>query len=130
MEKHIKAARAHRALSWLCGVLAIGMLLPLMLSRDASVDVSGASSMRSVVMFLFFSGLAILNHFTAKGARNLKPWACTASKVMGFFMLLGIPFGTLIGIYLLANNDWRAPPRRGGSLADAWPVQTETTSGS
>ena len=129
MEKRIKAARAHRALSWLCGLLAIGMPLE-QLSRDTSPGVSGASLMPSLVMFLFFFGLAILNHFTAKGARDLKPWPRTASRVIGFFMLLGIPFGTLVGIYLLVNNDWRAPQKHGGSLADAWPVQTKTTSGS
>jgi hypothetical protein len=129
MEKHIKAARAHRAISWLCGLLAIGIPLQQFL-RDASSGISEVPLMPSIEMFLFFSGLAILNHFTAKGARDLKPWACRASKVIALFMLLGIPLGTLCGIYLLVNNDWRAPPRRGGSLADAWPVQTETDGGS
>ena len=52
-------------------------------------------------------GVVIAAHLaTAKGAREAKPWARTASIIISVFMLLGFPIGTLIGVYLLANT-WK-----------------------
>jgi hypothetical protein len=58
-------------------------------------------------------GIVFLAHFiTAKGARQSKPWARTASIVISVLLLLGFPVGTLIGIYLLANT-WSPWPQPG-----------------
>jgi hypothetical protein len=59
---------------------------------------------------VIFFGFVVAAHLaTAKGARQAKPWARTASIIISLFMLLGFPIGTLIGVYLLANT-WKPWP--------------------
>lgn len=102
MEKHIKVARAHRAISWLYAVCTL-MFLAIFLLPGKSVP-----PLAFVFVGLFFGGLFALHHFTAKGAFDKKPWARNTSRGIAVFMLLGFPIGTLIGIYLLVNswNGW------------------------
>jgi hypothetical protein len=128
MESHIKVARAHRALSWLYGFVAALCVFVVIASiqRGASTPVLAPL----FVMLIIILGIATLHYVTAKGARDLKPWANTTSRVIAILMLFGFPVGTLIGIYLLSNSDWRVTPKRTGSLADAWPAETETAGGS
>lgn len=98
MEKHIKVARAHRALSWLYGIITALFL--------AAIIMSGHDAEPSVIGFVLvvFGGLFALHYFTGKGASERKPWARNASRGIALFMLFGFPLGTLIGIYLLTNS--------------------------
>ena len=70
----------------------------------ASDQVSIASLAFPLVLF---TAVFLAHHFTAKGARESKPWARTSSIIISVLLLLGFPVGTLIGVYLLSNT-WRA----------------------
>jgi hypothetical protein len=99
MERNIKVARAHRALSWLYLVI-IASIVVLMFLRSGGIDLGG------VVPLVIMSAIFLAHHVTAKGARQSKPWARTSSIVISVLLLIGFPIGTLIGIYLLSNT-WR-----------------------
>jgi NADH:ubiquinone oxidoreductase subunit 6 (subunit J) len=97
MEKHIKVARVHRALSWLYGLVTVLFL-------GASL-MSGNTPPLAVLFFLIiFGGIFALHHFTAIGAREAKPWARKTSIGIALLMIIGFPLGTLIAIYLLINT--------------------------
>lgn len=102
MEKHIKVARAHRAISWLYAFCTL-IFLAIFLVSGKSVP-----SLALVFIGLFFGGLFALHHFTAKGAFDKKPWARNTSRGIAVLMLFGFPVGTVIGTYLLVNswNGW------------------------
>jgi hypothetical protein len=104
MEPNIKIARAHRALSWLYGAVVLLFVVILFVKPENQ----GESSVFFISMSVIFGGLFLLHHFTAKGAREKKPWARISSCVIGVIMLPGFPMGTLIGVYLLiyANSAW------------------------
>jgi fatty acid desaturase len=97
MEKHIKVARAHRAISWLYAVIIL-----MFLGVSLFTQVPPPSSF--VFVGLFIGGLFAAHHFTAKGAFKKKTWARNASQVIAVLMLFGFPVGTFIGIYLLSNS--------------------------
>ncbi len=101
MENNIKVAWVHRALSWFYAVAGTGII--------AAVVLSGGRLAEAAVFFAIpAAGLFALHHFTAKGAREKKKWAGTASCVIGVLMLTSFPLGALIGIYLLTNaSDWK-----------------------
>lgn len=98
MEKHIKVARAHRALSWLYGLMFL-MFSWILLSSKGDIPVLGF-----VFFGIFFGGIFALHFFTARGAFAKKEWARQTSQGIALLMLLGFPVGTLIGIYLLSNS--------------------------
>lgn len=102
MEKHIKVARVHRALSWFYGLITL-LLLTLLLTSGHEISPLGFGFILAI-----FGGIFALHHFTAQGARDTKPWARKTSIGIALFMLPGFPIGTLIGIYLLRNTrgDW------------------------
>src|SRR5688500_248008 len=104
MEKNIKLARAHRALSWFYGLFAIILLIIFL--------IPGKESPLLAIIFVlaFFCGLFALHHFTAKGARERKSWARNTSRCIAVLMLFGFPVGTIIGLYLLSNswNVWES----------------------
>lgn len=108
MERHIKVARAHRALSWLYGLVAVLIMISFYTASHEKLDMAGV-----LLVLLIFGGLFSLHHFTSRGARAKKPWARTTSLVIAVLMLFGFPLGTLIGIYLLVNA-WK--PWDGGVL--------------
>ena len=104
MERNIKVARAHRALSWLYAALLVVFVAIGILQPDAKAS--------SIAFPLIVFGIVFLAHYiTARGARQSKPWARTASIVISVLLLVGFPVGTLIGIYLLANTwkPWSQP---------------------
>jgi hypothetical protein len=98
MEKHIKVARAHRALSWLYGIITFLILVVLLMPNQNTPPLA------FVFFMVIFGGLFALHHFTAIGAREKKSWALSSSRGIALFMLIGFPIGTFIGIYLLANS--------------------------
>ena len=98
MEKHIKVARAHRAITWLYGLLiAIYLLLFLYPSEDRIITDG------MMYAFFLFVGMFILHYFIAKGAREMNPVARGASLAIASVLLFAFPFGTVIGIYLIVN---------------------------
>lgn len=98
MERHVKVARAHRAISWLYALITILFFLVLLLPQ------SSEPSPVFAVMLLFFGGLFTLHYFTANGAFGKKTWAKYSSRIIAILLLFGFPIGTLIGIYLLYNS--------------------------
>jgi FtsH-binding integral membrane protein len=125
MERHIKVARAHRAISWLYAVCLATFLLVIFLNAS---DKQGFF-VGMIFVSVIFLGLFLLHHFTAKGARNREPWARISSIIISIFLLFGFPLGTLIGIYLLSNtwSKWDEPRTYKGSLADGWPTQDKVS---
>ena len=107
MERNIKLFRAHRALSWLYLVMLATIGVAVLIAATHSHEWSLAAAAPLFVML----GLFFLHHYTAKGAREGKPWARTMSIVISILLLFGFPVGTLIGVYLLANtwSPWDRP---------------------
>lgn len=98
MERNVKVARAHRAISWLYALVTLLFFIVFLISEKS------ATTSAFLLVFLFFGGLFVLHHFTAKGAFDKKPWAKYTSRGIAVLMLFGFPVGTLIGIYLLYNS--------------------------
>jgi hypothetical protein len=113
MERHIKVARVHRALSWFYGLITLLLLVLLLTSGHESPPLG------VVYILSLFGGIFALHHFTAKGARETKPWARKTSIGIALLMLLGFPLGTLIGVYLLRNTwgNWEKEPDIAESMA-------------
>ena len=107
MERNIKVARAHRAI----GVLYICVVTLLVAAMALTPDVKVTSLIFPIIVFGVVIAAPLV---TARGARQSKPWARTASIVISVLLLLGFPVGTLIGIYLLANTwkPWSQPAAR------------------
>jgi hypothetical protein len=57
--------------------------------------------------------LAALHWFAAKGARLGQPYGRVLSRIIGTFWLIGIPLGTILGIYVWSQTGkkWRAEQR-------------------
>jgi predicted MFS family arabinose efflux permease len=108
MENNIKVFRAHRALSWLYGLIVCVVLLLF------SMTPKNGESLGVIIAIVFTISLFfLLHHFIAKGAKEKKGWAKIASVIVGIIMLFGFPLGTMIGIYLLINNSgWESNPIR------------------
>lgn len=51
--------------------------------------------------------LAVLHLFAALGAQRGAAWGRTLSKVIASLMLLGVPIGTAIGIYIFSKTGER-----------------------
>lgn len=104
VEKHIKIARAHRALSWLYALIT-GLMLALMWLPGG-----GKTPAALYLVAGMFAAMFALHHFTARGARAQHPAARIVSMVIGGLMLFAFPLGTIIGIYLLVNaaEPWSA----------------------
>jgi hypothetical protein len=95
---HEKAGRVIRLMAWLgaLGTVGIGaaLILPTLSMHDAMpfqlialIGVCAASTVG-----LFFVAHAVLQH---------KPWGRVAGIVYGTISLLGVPIGTIIGLYVL-----------------------------
>ena len=97
MEKHIKVARAHRAVSWLAAFTFVTFYIILFMVNKEPIPIL------YYFYWAFIGGFSFLNHSIAMAAYNKKPWARNASRIVACFMLLGFPLGTVIGIYLLMN---------------------------
>jgi len=101
MEKHIRVARAHRAVSWLAAFVFILFYILLFVVNKEPKPIG------LYFEWAFIGGFSFLNHSIAMAAYNKKPWARKTSRIVAYFMLLGFPVGTVIGIYLLRNT-WPA----------------------
>ena len=103
MDSKTKVFRAHRALSWLYGFLGAGVTAAVFLGSK-----NGAGA-EILAIPLLFGVLFAAHHFTARACRDGRPWGRKASIAIACLMLLGVPMGTLIGIYLLVNT-WKPWP--------------------
>jgi len=48
--------------------------------------------------------LAVIHYYAAKGARTGKAWGRNLSRIIGAIFLIGIPIGTMIGIYIFSQT--------------------------
>ena len=97
MESHMKVARVHRVISWLCLVF-LAAIAYLLFAPPANIN-------RAAFAYSLLIALAFLaHHVTARGALEAKPWARIASIVLAVLMLVAFPIGTIVGIYLLVNT--------------------------
>lgn len=108
MQPHIKSWRAHRALSWLYGLLALMMLaLPFVARAEKELRPREIAIAFAIPLFLF--ALFFLHHFVSRGAKERKRWARMGSIVLACLLLPNVPVGTIIGVYLLRNSSWEPP---------------------
>lgn len=117
MDNHLKAWRAHRALSWLYAllVLATGYM-----AWRAGGPLRMDTPMFAGVLFIVLAGFhAVLG----RAALARQPWARIASLFAGAVLVLAFPIGTLFGIYLIAAcwNPWNHALTRGSPAASGWP---------
>ena len=63
-----------------------------------------------LITFLFFGVFSGIHYLAALGARRGKSWGRLLSRVIGAFLLLGFPIGTVIGVLLLigTGNMWES----------------------
>jgi hypothetical protein len=106
--ENIKAMSAHRGLAVFYFLLAIvfGVVL-------AAEDKPGA--VFAITMFPVLIGA--IHAAIAFGARKSAGWARVCSIGVACLMLLAIPIGTLIGVYLLLNSKWSTPAGAGSNDA-------------
>jgi hypothetical protein len=109
MEAHLKSSRAHRALSWLYGVIALMSLFVPYAAFTQGVDRSIASVAKTLFSPVFFGSIFVIHHLVAQGAKDRKEWARIASRIIAATTCLAFPLGTIIGIYLFVNSSWREP---------------------
>ena len=96
--KHLKAMGVHRALAILYGVIAFCVLAAFASREPRSVANFGVP--------LIFALPAVAHGLIAFGAARANPLAQVLSVLAALLMLLGVPIGTIIGIYLLRNASW------------------------
>lgn len=109
MEAHLKSSRAHRALSWLYALVALISLLVPYAALTQGEDRSIGFVARTLFFPMFFSGIFVIHHLVARGAKERKEWARIASRIIAAITCLAFPLGTIIGIYLFVNSLWRTP---------------------
>ena len=85
----------------------IGLCILYAVSGFALIAILGGHSAPVIGTLLFILILGAFHGVIAFGAARAAPWARTSSMVIGCLMLLGFPIGTIIGVYLLVNLDWR-----------------------
>jgi hypothetical protein len=103
MERNMIVARIHRGLSWFYAILGIVLFVAIIaLSQDREALVP------AFCFLALCGGFFWLHRYIAKGASAKKPWARIVSMIIAFFLLGGVPIGSLIGIFLLMNtwNRW------------------------
>ena len=62
-------------------------------------------------LFIVVFGIAFAVHaIVAQGCRKRQSWARYASIVIALLMLVGVPIGTVFGLYLLRNTWHRWSP--------------------
>ncbi len=99
-------AAIHRTIAWIYGVLGTAIA--------AFCLVGGGAEERGVAAFiaLIFGAIVALHAALAVGARNRNGAAKLGSVIVGVFMLLGFPIGTIVGGFLIYNGSQNWPPRR------------------
>ena len=117
MSNHVSAANAHRTLA---GVYFLGFALLAVFLLAATATPPDVALTVSIVPAVLFIGVHML---IARGADACKPWARTASIVIGVLCLPAFPIGTGLGIWLLSNSltPWTPEKKYAGSLTDGWP---------
>lgn len=117
MDNHLKAWRAHRALSWIYLLLVLAAAY-LAFRSDGLVRMDAA-----LLSGGLFVVLAIFHAWAGRASLARQPWARIASILSGVVLLLVFPIGTLFGAYLLAAswNPWTQPMTRGSPAASGWP---------
>jgi len=100
-------------------VLAAIVTVPLALHGDNRI------AMLAPGLFVFLCGVFLVSaglHFaTGWGLLKVQPWGRTFALVMGFLILIHIPFGTALGIFTLfvllpdaAGDEYRQISKTGG----------------
>ncbi len=117
MEYQARAAHAHRTVAGIhCVIAAMAAIFGyLMTSRFPLLG--------ALVLAAPFLAFAAVHFAAATGAEQCRPWARTASTVLGVLMLPLVPLGTAVGVYLLMNTrgEWVPQPRLSDSLGEGWP---------
>ncbi|WP_457282165.1 hypothetical protein [Polaromonas sp. P5_D5] len=94
---NIRSMSVHRGLCVFYGLFGVALFVLLWDGVD------GESIIGPGLLVLAFG---TVHGVIAFGAARSRPWARTSSIVVACLLLLGVPIGTLIGVYLLANLKW------------------------
>ncbi|SEA17158.1 hypothetical protein [Variovorax sp. YR216] len=108
-------ARVHMVMAALYFVVCAGIVLKVL-------HTGGKAQMEAVIILTLIFALPVGLHALAfAGVRQGKSWARGLSRAVGILLLLSIPIGTIIGIFILRRTrgaDWEAgatgtsPPAR------------------
>jgi len=101
MQKNEVVARVHRWLSYFYGFLLVCTLIFLILGRNI---VHSSDMIPGMIFFSIFIGI---HYLTSVGAEKKAPWARGLSILLAILLLFGFPIGTVLGIILLSNNNWK-----------------------
>ena len=100
MEKHIKSSMAHKRLFYFYTFMICVASLTFVLPSD---NITTINTRNLLIGLIFYAAIAALHYYVSKAALEKKQWARNTSKVLGLFLLLAFPIGTIAGIYLLVN---------------------------
>jgi len=95
-ENHIRIANVNKWLCWLYAFVAIFLLIPSYIFKNAYIIY-----IFWVTLLISSAFLSVLHHYVGKGALKKKSWALIATRAIAVFNLIAFPIGTLIGVYML-----------------------------
>lgn len=98
MPENIRSMSAHRGLAIFYGLLALTFVVIFSGAPKIDMTVIGPTLLVLII--------CVIHSAIALGASRAAPWARISSIVVACLMLLAVPIGTLIGIYLLSNLKW------------------------
>ncbi|WP_410210313.1 hypothetical protein [Aquirhabdus sp.] len=104
MENNLRVAKVHFALSVFYVIFLIIFVLDRFLGHSMESLENKIVDVVAIVMTVTLIGG--IHFLISRGAKNKKPWARIASIIVACILLVGIPIGTMIGIYLLKYNRW------------------------
>ena len=103
-QRHDRAAFGHMLLCGASGILAIAGLV--FVGSVAHQMDAGSVGLGVVVSVVGLGGFAVINFQVAQKIRASRIQSVRrVSSAIGLMSLLFFPFGTLIGIFILINND-------------------------
>jgi hypothetical protein len=118
MEKHLKAWRIHRVLSWLYGLSLLALVAFIYFEQRPA-----AYANLFIPAAVLCALLLVFHVLVGRGALARRPWARIASILFGFVMLPAFPIGTWFGIRLIQASwsPWAVATTRGSPGAGGWP---------
>jgi cytochrome bd-type quinol oxidase subunit 2 len=95
-----KVFRMHRILGLLYALLGLSFSVIVFLGSTSQ----NGDALLAITLLAIFGGIATIHFLIASACKAGKEGGRTASTIISCLMLLAVPIGTLIGIYLLANT--------------------------
>jgi hypothetical protein len=108
METHVKVLGALNIAFGALGLLAAFALVVIFSSAAGLVSANADADAAIAIPIIGLTGFALVTFLVTLsvpgviiglGLLNLRPWARVGGIVVSILMLMGIPFGTILGVY-------------------------------